>query len=158
MEELKSLERHIEWKKSVYVALVHERESVKALISEFGLSLSNALHLLRKEIDKVEFDINEIERLIEIKKEEMNKMVKWVNEETELFYKNEGEQVQYAVQVGMTLDEMKDLVYTHISFLAEDESLNDITREFAQAGFDKVDTDQVAEVLYNDLKESYELS
>lgn len=158
MEELKSLERHIEWKRSVYVALVHERESVKALISEFGLPLSNALHLLRKEIDKVEFDINEIERLIEIKKEEMNKVVKWVNEETELFYKNEGEQIQYAVNVGMTLDEMKDLVYTHISFLAEDESLNDITREFAQVGFDKVDTDQVAEVLYSDLKESYELS
>ena len=158
MEELKQLENHLEWKRSVLYALIEEREVLVRLNNEHGLSLHNSIFLLRSEIDKDRHEIEKIEEEIEEEKMKMENAIEWVNEETKMFWENEAEQIEYAVNVGMTLEEMEDLVYTHISFLAEDESLNDITREFAQVGFDKVHTDDIAKVLYIQLKETYQLA
>ena len=84
----------------------------------------------------------------------------WANWETWNFMLHEGDSIQISVQVGMSFEEVEDLVYTHISILAENEemeSLSDIAREFATAGFDSVDIHEIAEAVYENLKEDYEL-
>ena len=84
----------------------------------------------------------------------------WANWETWNFMQHEGYSIQVSVQVGMSFEEVEDLVYTHISILAENEemeNLSDIAREFATAGFDSVDIHEIAEVVYESLKDDYEL-
>lgn len=84
----------------------------------------------------------------------------WANWETWNFMLHEGDSIQISVQVGMDFEEIEDLVHTHISILAENEemeNLSDIAREFAIAGFDSVDIHEIAEAVYENLKEDYEL-
>ena len=47
----------------------------------------------------------------------------WANWETWNFMLYEGDSIQYSVQVGMSFEEVEDLVYTHISILAENEEM-----------------------------------
>ena len=85
----------------------------------------------------------------------------WANWETWNFMLHEGDSIQHSVQVGMSFEEVEDLVYTHISILAENEemeNLSDIAREFAMVGFDNVDIHEIAEAVYENLKEDYELT
>ena len=85
----------------------------------------------------------------------------WTNWETWMFWEQEADAVQYSVQVGDTLEDLEDLIFTHISFLAEDlhlEDVADLTRDFVVAAYDKVNRKEIAEVLYEQLKESYELT
>ena len=84
----------------------------------------------------------------------------WTNWETWNFMLHEGEQIEYAIQIGMDLKEVTDVVFTHISILAENEAMeniSDIAREFATKGFDAVNIEEVAEAIYDNLKESHEL-
>ena len=83
----------------------------------------------------------------------------WANWETWSFMLHEGDSIQHSVQVGMSFEEVEDLVYTHISILVENEGmedLSDIAREFATAGFDSVDIHEITEAVYESLKEDYE--
>lgn len=84
----------------------------------------------------------------------------WTNWETWNFMLHEGNSIEYAVQVGMSYEEVEDVVYTHISILAENEAMeniSDIARAFATKGFDAVNIEEVAEAIYENLKESHEL-
>ena len=85
----------------------------------------------------------------------------WTNWETWVFWEYEADAVQYSVQVGFTLEDLEDLIFTHISFLAEDlqlEDVADLTRAFVIASYDEVNIKEIAEVLYDQLKEAYELT
>ena len=85
----------------------------------------------------------------------------WANWETWNFMLHEGDSIQHSVQAGMDFGEVEDLIYAHISILAENEdveNLSDIVREFATAGFDRVNTYEIAEVVYESLKDDYELT
>lgn len=85
----------------------------------------------------------------------------WTNWETWMFWKYEAEALQYGVQVGFTLEELESLVFTHISFLAEDlnmEEVEDLTRAYVHASYGAVNTKEIAKALYNRLAEAYELT
>lgn len=90
----------------------------------------------------------------------MEKYNGYTNWETWNFMNYEGEQIEYAIQIGVDLEEVEDVVYTHISILAENEAMeniSDIARAFATKGFDAVNIEEVAEAIYDNLKESHEL-
>ena len=85
----------------------------------------------------------------------------WTNWETWMFWEQEADAVQYSVQVGFTLEDLEDVIFTHISFLAEDlrlEDVADLTREFVLASYNQVNIKEIAEVLYEQLEEAYELT
>ena len=85
----------------------------------------------------------------------------WTNWETWMFWEQEADAVQYSVNVGDTLEDLEDLIFTHISFLAEDlhlENVADLTRAFVIASYDQVNIAEIAEVLYEQLVEAYELT
>ena len=85
----------------------------------------------------------------------------WTNWETWVFWEYEADAVQYSVQVGDPLEDLEDLIFTHMSFLAEDlhlENVADLTRAFVIASYDEVNRKEIAEVLYDQLKEAYELT
>ena len=85
----------------------------------------------------------------------------WTNWETWMFWEYEADAVQYSVNVGDTLEDLEDLIFTHMSFLAEDlhlENVADLTRAFVIASYDEVNIKEIAEVLYEQLVEAYELT
>ena len=85
----------------------------------------------------------------------------WTNWETWMFWEQEADAVQYSVNVGDTLEDLEDLIFTHMSFLAEDlhlENVADLTRAFVIASYDQVNIKEIAEVLYEVLVEAYELT
>lgn len=85
----------------------------------------------------------------------------WSSWETHMFWEQEADAVQYSVQVGDTIEDLEDLIFTHISFLAEDlhlENVADLTRTFVLASYEEVNIKEIAEVLYEQLVEAYELT
>ena len=85
----------------------------------------------------------------------------WTNWETWMFWEQEADAVQYSVNVGDTLEDLEDLIFTHISLLAEDlhlDNVADLTRAFVIASYNEVNITEIAEVLYEQLVDAYELT
>lgn len=79
----------------------------------------------------------------------------WANWETWNFYLHEQEQLEMFLQDDMSLEDVHDVVWTHISILAENEeteALSGIAQDLLRMAFEQVDTDEIAEALFESLQ------
>lgn len=73
----------------------------------------------------------------------------WRNWETWNFANYEMDNIEYDIDDDMTIEDIENEVQATIDNLIDDSGAEGVALDFMQASFDRVDTREIAEVLYD---------